>query len=1007
MRHNRIQARVVRHAISFCLVLLAGCFRTENSQGPTTPIPPTSSGHWGRLFLPDGKPAANANVRLIPVSYSSASVEADSNGPFITQCDSDGVFRIPLRSDGPFNILGDLNGLVSFQGPVRLEGDTGMIAPDTLGKPAVATGVVSLEPGDILGLATVKIPGTFHRAETDSLGRFAIPGLAEGKYTIRIHSQTEAYATEEKSFEIIKGRETVSLDTIRLPFAGIPSPRGLRGFYDPQSGSVSITWDEVASPPRAAYYLYRWEDTATDRPSGPLAIVSDNGFVDNVFTDRRSARIKFDLQDPHDYDLVYTVRVRTQTDEIGPARGHIKVRAISPILGKPGIRMFAGFIDEVETLDSVTVRAIFESPTRSVDSAYWSVAGQVISARGGSATATMDSVVIRPPSAGNIRVAYRVKDRNGIYWADSLSIKVVARDSLRNTPLAEDIRISYDTLAGSSRISWRPIASATELTYLVYAADVSDLFPSTEPIAEVKDGFFVHRIFSNPVDTGKYGILDTNQYTFAYRIRVKVAQGEIGAFSPEAKVSAPSPSRVRTQVRFADGSDSIEFRSAKLIRIAYENASVDNDSIIWSVNGKVLRSVQVSGKSGVDSLTVLQEDMRNAAVEVRVRDSRDRSWSHSKTLIAFIRPPIAYAGPDTVVLGGDPLHLSDRSIPGTGKIVKWHWILPGDERFIEVSNGDTDWVVSRAQAKEKRIGLHLRVEDEFGNSATAARSIYVADPGEKWLPQSLDLPYIDGRDVKRSFVLLNGKCWLLLSSWDESGVKPVQIWNSTDMRSWNRVVDSAAFPARIIRSVVVYKGLIWIFGGEKSMAGKSGFNDVWSSSDGAFWRKVADSSPIDTGNNGDYAFVSVSTILVSTYNGVIWDTFDGIDWKRRGQGIFRGDEIGSVHEFATHMVMVGTKGVYETNDGMNGLRLDSPDTEGWRVGIPNTWLLVNDGYRTLRYDLGHGRVLRSIWDFPEQWTVENPGDYHHSLFKLGPYIWALQGSRFRGEERKTDAWITY
>ncbi|MEO7425404.1 MAG: hypothetical protein ABI036_09470 [Fibrobacteria bacterium] len=58
--------------------------------------------------------------------------------------------------------------------------------------------------------------------------------------------------------------------------------------------------------------------------------------------------------------------------------------------------------------------------------------------------------------------------------------------------------------------------------------------------------------------------------------------------------------------------------------------------------------------------------------------------------------------------------------------------------------------------------------------------------------------------------------------------------------AWTKAVAAAAFPKRSRPGVAVFKDKLWLFGG--STAAKI-YHDIWSSSDGISWTKVADSIP--------------------------------------------------------------------------------------------------------------------------------------------------------------------
>ncbi len=63
------------------------------------------------------------------------------------------------------------------------------------------------------------------------------------------------------------------------------------------------------------------------------------------------------------------------------------------------------------------------------------------------------------------------------------------------------------------------------------------------------------------------------------------------------------------------------------------------------------------------------------------------------------------------------------------------------------------------------------------------------------------------------------------------------IWSSADGAEWRREAVSAAWPERYLQQMVVYRGRIWMFGGmHRYRPDRVNLNDVWCSDDGVSWR---------------------------------------------------------------------------------------------------------------------------------------------------------------------------
>lgn len=425
----------------------------------------------------------------------------------------------------------------------------------------------------------------------------------------------------------------------------------------------------------------------------------------------------------------------------------------------------------------------------------------------------------------------------------------------------------------------------------------------------------------------------------------------------------------------------------------------------------ILQALQIAGCLGSredDSLTAVQPEFgkeRSGGLEVS-------------------------AGPDTIVLKGESLHLKGVVVSGTGRIVQRFWMLPGENFWRPLSREDTVVTISGDRIYNWFI---FRAIDEYGNNATDTRLVKRGSPGEFWHPVQVTLPNIPERDVKRTCLVFEDKVWMFLSSEDDAGVHPVEIWNSSDMLSWHRVSGGAEFPARIVRGVANFEHKMWVIGGEKSMGGRYGYNDIWASSDGDHWKRFGLSTPLDTGNNGDQDFYygqaphydfkknryeTAGHLWLYTYNGEVFKSTNGITWESQGQGLYRADQIYTIESWSYGLCIWGRDGRFiHTWDGITADRtMSNIASQSWPVatylrrdGEPfkTGFMVVNDGYKAFTYSMDN-RQLVGEYDFPERWTEENHGLYPHCQVAFHGKVWALQGVRFRGEARKpVEMWVTY
>jgi hypothetical protein len=579
-------------------------------------------------------------------------------------------------------------------------------------------------------------------------------------------------------------------------------------------------------------------------------------------------------------------------------------------------------------------------------------------------------------------------------------VPVTLRDTIRipytGIPVILGLKAAYDTLTGRALITWDPVSYSALSDYLVFRSGSSDLIPSEDPIGKTKGGEYTDTLFKTPYFPGSNPAMDTLPYRFEYRVKARSLSGKIGPYFGSVEIDAPSPTMVRTFVRFPSASNPVSIGDTVSIPVRFENRTRDNASLVWRRNGIAVRNRAVGGRTGSDTLVFIANELGIQRFEVEVLDAGGAIWSGSMALSVTAEPPKPFAGNDTVMLLDEPLHLRDLGKPGRGKIVSWKWKLAGDSFFTPVTQGDTIVSVIRRGPEM----YTLRVTDEYGQTAESSRYVRVSQPMELWRATSIELPYIQGRDVKRTTLAFKGKTWMFLSSWNETGVKPVQIWNSGNIKDWTRVNDSAAFPVRIVRSAVAYGGRIWIMGGEKEMGGASGYNDVWSSEDGIGWTLVSPASPIDTENKGDHLFILNSQMALLTHDGRVLRSPDGLSWSLWGLSPLGGGEVLSAVDFNGVLTLAGKDGIrlYTNKDNSWSTKAGLIEGRWYNLLIMEGRLSFNDGYQVF----GDAFPYR----FPGKWTSALGGLYPSCFEAMDGAAWLMQGGRFRNEPRETDVYYS-
>ena len=111
------------------------------------------------------------------------------------------------------------------------------------------------------------------------------------------------------------------------------------------------------------------------------------------------------------------------------------------------------------------------------------------------------------------------------------------------------------------------------------------------------------------------------------------------------------------------------------------------------------------------------------------------------------------------------------------------------------------------------------------------------------------------------------------------------VWSSVDGANWRRDIDFGAFGEIYYHQIVVFNGRAWLLGGKGGNHGASG--QIWSSADGVAWQ-LEGSHPQATGRYQHRAVVHENRIYIvagQTGNYVpmndTWYSADGVNWTQQ------------------------------------------------------------------------------------------------------------------------------
>ena len=241
----------------------------------------------GRLYHSDGiEPAAGVAVAIRPRNTladtsgsglarsmaDTATVITDDSGRYAFDSTLDAGTYVIEAASGNDAVLIDSVAVQDADSTVDLP-------PDTLKPAGALKGVIRLSEGGDPRKVFVLAFGIDRFASVDSLGRFRFEGLAEAAYDLRIISSLDDYGVLDQSGVAVASADTTDLDTLELPFGGIPTVKGLSLSYDTLKQIVTLTWKQADTTLVSGYNVYR------KHPDSSFVKINASVIENTVFAD--------------------------------------------------------------------------------------------------------------------------------------------------------------------------------------------------------------------------------------------------------------------------------------------------------------------------------------------------------------------------------------------------------------------------------------------------------------------------------------------------------------------------------------------------------------------------------------------------------------------------------------------------------------------------------------------------------------------------------------------------
>lgn len=383
----------------------------------------------GEIFAQDGKPVPGAKVRIFPVSYTpqqgSPKRGQPQDGPFLsTTTDAKGRYVIDSLPRGEYNILAEKDGLLSYLDSVGIASSRETLPPDTLKAAGAVYGVVAVQPNHDPSTAVVEVLGTNVFVNVDRNGRFALPALGEGRYSVKVSTTLPEYTALFTGFAAQAGRSDTLTDTLRLQYNGIPVVTGIRMVgFDTLAGIVTFSWSKPDFPNLLGYSIYRDEAKAEALSNMPI---NSYRVEDTTYSDTLHFGFGGDIT--ASMSVEYRVRIKDRETNLGPVYYFLRVNLPPPAAASTVIGLRAeGTRNNVASIgDTLRIVGEFRNPGRNLTKLAWSQDGgnalrtRALSGRNGS-----DTIVVVFTNPANPVIELMVEDDAGRRWTRSILLNIV------------------------------------------------------------------------------------------------------------------------------------------------------------------------------------------------------------------------------------------------------------------------------------------------------------------------------------------------------------------------------------------------------------------------------------------------------------------------------------------------------------------------------------------------------------------------------------------------------
>lgn len=268
------------------------------------------------------------------------------------------------------------------------------------------------------------------------------------------------------------------------------------------------------------------------------------------------------------------------------------------------------------------------------------------------------------------------------------------------------------------------------------------------------------------------------------------------------------------------------------------------------------------------------------------------------------------SGPQVTAADDIVVPTSSASVGEPGAEVGWSRVVApfGDPSVATRIDGVVEW----------RSGLVAfgRVKAPGRNQFNELSAVFLSDTGETWRGVPIDVG-VGPEDGSEIYLLAAGPRGIVAFGGTCCAVEEQAIWFSTDGGAWERVApEPSVFDgSQLTVARATETGFV-------AAGSRSGRAAIWTSSDGRAWAAVGSAdAELGKGAIGDLAPVSGRWLAAGvqddgdTYDGALWESADGVDWKPvPPDPLFRGEldtVFGRLSSTSDGILLIGNEGPHD------------------------------------------------------------------------------------------------